>query len=74
MLSSTPLPTQAAKLLLHLREGHRVSQVALTTVMEKSNEMCTRVASDVLLDVKDRLISANIDTGGHTQQPYTESF
>lgn len=56
-----PLLTQAAKFLLHLREGCRISEVAMTTVMEKCNQICTRVVNDVVLEIIDGLMQSNID-------------
>ena len=41
----TSLTTNAAKFLLHLQEGRRVSQVALTDVIDTCNALCTHVVN-----------------------------
>ena len=52
--------TRAAKFLLHLREGRRVSQVALTDVIDFCNEMSTQAVNDVKQEVLVKCIQANV--------------
>lgn len=60
--ASLSLPTRAAKFLLQLREGYRVSQVALLNILHTCNEMCVQAGNGIKQEIKDRLIKANIDT------------
>ncbi len=62
VVSLAPSPTQAAKFLLQLREGYRVSQVALLSIMHTCNEMCIQAGNGVKQEIKDRLAKANICT------------
>jgi len=53
--------TRAARFLLHLREGHRISQVALTDVMDTCNVMCTHIVNDLKQEVREKFVQANLD-------------
>ena len=55
--------TRAAKFLLHLREGRRVSQVALTDVMGTCNMMCMQAVNDLKQEVREKCAQANVDIG-----------
>ena len=53
----------AAKFFLRLREGHRVSQVALTDVMGSCHEMCTYMVNCFKQEIREKCVQANLDTG-----------
>ena len=53
----------AAKFLLRLREGHRVSQVALTDVMRSCHEMCTYMVNCFKQEIQEKCVQANLDIG-----------
>lgn len=52
---------KATKFLLHLREGRDISQAALIDVMESCSIMCTQQVNNMKLEVRQKLIKANID-------------
>ncbi len=51
-----------AKFILHLREGRRVSQVAVNEVVQTSNEMCTKAINHLKQEIRETLLQANSDT------------
>ena len=53
----------AAKFLLRLREGHRVSQVPLTDVMRSCREMCTYTVNCFKQEIREKCVQANLDIG-----------
>lgn len=61
-LPSETRSTRAAKYLLKLREGYKVSEVALIDIIGTCKEMCMEVDSDLKLAITERLTQANIGT------------
>ena len=53
--------TRAAKFLLQLREGRRVSEVALTDVIDTCNVMCTQLVNDLKQEIREKYVQANVD-------------
>lgn len=53
----------AAKFLLRLREGRRVSQVALADVMDTCNTMCTNIVDDLKQKIREKCAQENLDVG-----------
>ncbi len=51
-----------AKVILHLREGRKVSQVAVNDVVQISNEMCTKAINHLKQEIRDTLLQANTDS------------
>ena len=55
------LTTIAANFLLHLQEGRRVSQVALTDVIDRCNVMCTHIVNDIKQEIREKCAQAKVD-------------
>lgn len=53
--------SKAAKFLLRLREGHKVSQVALMEVISTFNEMWGQACKSLKDTIKERLTQAKVD-------------
>ena len=55
---------RAAKFLLHLREGRRVSQVALTDMIDMCNVICTHIVNDLKQEIQEKCaqVNGNIDS------------
>ena len=53
--------TRAAKFLLHLREGRKVSEVALIDVIDICNAMCRHVVSNFKQEIREKCTQANVD-------------
>ena len=62
-LRSLSTPMKAVKYLLHLREGHKVSQVALMDIIAMCNEMCMEVGKNIQLDIQEKRTEANVEKG-----------
>lgn len=56
--------TRAAKFLLHLREGRRVSQVALTDMIDMCNVMCTHIVDDLKQEIREKCAQVNVSIEG----------
>ena len=55
----------AAKMLLSLREGHQVSQVALTEVISGCRLLCNRALNQLKIDVVNSSDNSTIDLGDY---------
>ena len=53
--------TRAAKFLLHLREGRKVSEVALIDVIDTCNAMCMHVLNNFKQEIREKCTQANVD-------------
>lgn len=60
----TTLTTTAAKFLLHLQEGRRVCQFALTDVIDTCNAMCIQVVNGLQQEIWETCVQANVDIDG----------
>lgn len=65
---------KAAKFLLKLREGHKVSQTALVDIISTSNEMCAMACASFKQDIKKRLEQANVDPNVVEEVSYNYPF
>ena len=52
---------KAAELLLNLREGRRVSQVALMDIVDSCKSICTQVIDDLKSELQQTCLERNID-------------